>query len=261
MFLQGEMMYVSALGKGVLVTNSQRVAVDLLEKRSNIYSDRQSFISAGEFATRKLFLAMTPYGDLYVVDSLTFTYADLIFQRWRRFRRVVVEGFSKSVVHRFYPIQGREALMLALALIKSPPDPEKHFYRHALSIMLSVNYHFPPVESEDDPAVVATANHLERMIYEMQPGSRLVEFFNEIYSEQVCTHPRHGLPVFIVLRFAKWKRNAKYWFIKDSLMFEGFLGKVADDLVSYRSDAPMRCVILVSDTRGTESIVRVSVPQ
>jgi hypothetical protein len=40
MFLSGEMMYVSALGQGVLVINSQRVAVDLLEKRSNIYSDR-----------------------------------------------------------------------------------------------------------------------------------------------------------------------------------------------------------------------------
>ena len=84
---------------------------------------------------------------------------------------------------------------------------------------------------------------------------------DEIYSEQVCTPPSHRGPVLIVLRFAKWKRNAEYWFIQDSLMFEGFLGKVADDLVSYRGDAPMRCVILVSDTRQTESIVRVSVPQ
>ena len=73
-------MYVSALGQGVLVINSQRVAVDLLEKRSNIYSDRQYFISAGEFATRNLHLSMTPYGDLYVVDSLNFTYADLVFK-------------------------------------------------------------------------------------------------------------------------------------------------------------------------------------
>ena len=135
-------MYVSALGQGVLVINSQRVAVDLLEKRSNIYSDRRNFISAGELATRNLPLSMTPYGDLYVADNLIFTYADLIFQRWRRFRRVVVEGFTKSTVHRFYPIQGREAPMLVLALIKSPSDSEKHFQQHASSIMLSVNYHF-----------------------------------------------------------------------------------------------------------------------
>jgi hypothetical protein len=58
-------MYVSALGRGVLVINSQRVAVDLLEKRSNIYSDRPKFISAGDILTRNLDLAMTPYGDLY----------------------------------------------------------------------------------------------------------------------------------------------------------------------------------------------------
>ena len=59
------MMYLSTLGKGVLVINSQRVAVDLLEKRSNIYSDRPNFISAGEILTRHLNLPMTPYGDLY----------------------------------------------------------------------------------------------------------------------------------------------------------------------------------------------------
>ena len=58
-------MYVSALGQGVLVLNSQRVAVDLLEKRSNIYSDRPNFISAGEISTRHLNFPMTPYGDLY----------------------------------------------------------------------------------------------------------------------------------------------------------------------------------------------------
>ncbi|KAN0137781.1 cytochrome P450 [Lactarius tabidus] len=197
----GEMMYVSALGQGILVINSQRIAVDLLEKRSNIYSDRRHLISAGEFATRNLPLSMTPYGDL-----------------WRRLRRVAVEGFSKSVVHHFYPIQGREALMLGLSLIKSPSDPEKHFQRHASSIMLSVNYHFPPVESVDDPAVVASSYLVERMIHEMQPGTRLVEFFTWMR--------------YIPSRFAKWKRNAEYWFVKDSLMFEGLLGKVADDLVN-----------------------------
>ena len=101
----------------------------------------------------------------------------LIFHRWRRLRRVAVEGYSKSIVHHFYPIQGREALMLALAMIKSPSDPEKPFERHASSIMFSVNYDSPPVESEDDPTIVATTHHVERLLHEMQPGTRLVEFF------------------------------------------------------------------------------------
>ena len=60
--------------------------------------------------------------------------------------------------------------------------------------------------------------------------------------------------------FAKWKRNAEYWFAKDSLMFEGLLSKVANDLVSPCMDTPMGCVI-VSDTRRMESIDQASVPQ
>ena len=86
-------------------------------------------------------------------------------------------GFSKSVVPNFYPVQGREALRLGLSLIRSPSDPEKHFQRHASSIMLSVNYHFPPVESEDDPVVVELAKLVEHTVHEMEPGARLVEFF------------------------------------------------------------------------------------
>ena len=97
--------------------------------------------------------------------------------RWRRFRRVAVEGFSKTAVQHFQPIQSREAIMLALALMKSPPTLGKHLKRHPSSILLSVNYHLPPVDSEDDPVVVGIAKHVERLLHEAQPGTRLVEFF------------------------------------------------------------------------------------
>ena len=62
-FLPGEMMYVSALGQGVLVINSQRVAIDLLEKRSTIYSDRPRFISAGDFSTKNMSPGLMQYGE------------------------------------------------------------------------------------------------------------------------------------------------------------------------------------------------------
>jgi hypothetical protein len=67
MYLSGEMMYISALGQGVLVINSQRVAIDLLEKRSNIYSDRPHYIAAGYFLTKNLTFTLSPYGDLYAI--------------------------------------------------------------------------------------------------------------------------------------------------------------------------------------------------
>jgi hypothetical protein len=51
----------------------------------------------------------------------------LIHYRLRRFRRVAAEGFSKSAVQHFHPIQNREAIMLALAMIKSPPNSGEAF--------------------------------------------------------------------------------------------------------------------------------------
>ncbi|KAH9066043.1 cytochrome P450 [Lactarius deliciosus] len=197
----GEMMYISALGAGMLIINSQRVAVDLLEKRSAIYSSRPHYISVGDFLTQNLAFGILPYGD-----------------RLRQFRRVTTAAFSKSTVHDFHPIQSREALMLALALMKNSSTPEKHFYRHAWSIMLSVNYDLPPVESEDDPCLVEIEDHLGRFMHEIQPGTRLVEFFPWLK--------------YVPDRFAKWKRDTQNWFVQDSLMFKRFLGKVNDDLAN-----------------------------
>ena len=184
--LSGDLMYITAFGQGILVINSQRVAVDLLEKRSNIYSDRPRNISLNEFLTENLTFVFTSYGELCVIRHCLIP--ALTLNRWRRFRRPAVEGFSKSVVQDFYPIQSREAIMLALSLMKSPPM-KKHFQRRAWSIVLSLNYHLPPVESEDDPVIVAIADHVLRGLHEMQPGNRLVEYFpwmRYIPSRYVC---------------------------------------------------------------------------
>ncbi|KAH9047140.1 cytochrome P450 [Lactarius hengduanensis] len=150
--------------------------------------DRPQSISLNEFLTEGLLFVFTGYGDL-----------------WRRLRRPAVEGFSKSVVSDFYPIQSREAIMLALSLIKSPPM-KKHFQRHSWSIILSINYHLPP----------GIINHVLRVLHELEPGARLVEYFPWMR--------------YIPNKLAKWKRDAQYWFIHDSLMYERLLGKVADDL-------------------------------
>ena len=167
----------------------------------------------------------------------------------RRFRRVTAEGFSKSAVKRFYPIQNREAMMLALSLMKNA-TPEKGFQRHTTSIMFSVNYHFPPVESEDDPRVMGIADRSQRMLKEMEPGARLVEYFPWLrYVPSMCVAHRiisRGSPI-LQCRFAKWKRNAQYWFIQDMLMLKRLLSNVSQDLVCARcTSPPIRGIIRVT---------------
>jgi hypothetical protein len=42
--------------------------------------------------------------------------------------------------------------------------------------MLSVNYHLPPAESEDDPNVVGVEKQARRLLHEVKPGTRMVEY-------------------------------------------------------------------------------------
>ncbi|KAH9165024.1 cytochrome P450 [Lactarius sanguifluus] len=197
----GEMMYVSVLGQGLLVLNSRRVAVDLLEKRSNMYSDRPHNIVLCDYMSEGLSLASTPNNDLL-----------------RRFRRATMDSFSKSGVSIFQPVQHREAMMLALDLMKNPPDRETHLRRHSMSIMLSINYHLPPAQSESDPLLVGITDRIRHISHTLEPGAHLVEFFPWLrYAPSM---------------FAKWKREAQLWFVETTSLFERLVSNVADDLAN-----------------------------
>ena len=240
MHRSGEMMYISALGNGLLVLNSQRVAADLLDKRSNIYSGRPRYISANDYLTGNMTMVLAPYCDMYAIDALSYIFS-LILPRVRRFRRVAAEGFSKSAVKQFYPIQNREAIILASFLMNNPIQ-EKDLQRHTTSIMFSVTYHLPPLESEDDPHVAGITNLLQRIMQEMQPGARLVEYFPWLrYVPSRCVvHSTIDCepPPTLQCRFAKWKRDAQYWFIQDTLMLKRLLSNVSEDLVCAHCTGP-----------------------
>jgi hypothetical protein len=253
MHRSGEMMYISALGTGVIVLNSQRVASDLLDKRSNIYSGRPRYISANEYLTENLALVLSPYGDLYAINTQLYFSSSLITSpSVRRFRRVTAEGFSKSASQSFYPIQNREAIVLTLSLMNNPTKEKlKNFQRHTASIMFSVNYDLPPVEAEDDPRVVGIQDSLQRLLHEMQPGARLVEYFPWLrYVPSRCVADRavdRGFPQILQCRFAKWKRDAQHWFIQDTLMLQRLLDNVSEDLVCARCTNPLtRSIIHVT---------------
>jgi hypothetical protein len=44
----GPLVYVEALGQPMLIINTQRIALDLLEKRGAIYSDRPYLAMGGD---------------------------------------------------------------------------------------------------------------------------------------------------------------------------------------------------------------------
>lgn len=60
----GDVVYLNALGRSIVVLNSQKAAADLLGRRGRVYSDRPRFIMASEILTGGLEVTFLPYGTL-----------------------------------------------------------------------------------------------------------------------------------------------------------------------------------------------------
>jgi hypothetical protein len=59
-----ELVYLNAASQPIVVLNSQRVAIELLDQRSGIYSDRPRNIVVCDIMTKGLFFGLARYGDV-----------------------------------------------------------------------------------------------------------------------------------------------------------------------------------------------------
>ncbi|KAI0301682.1 cytochrome P450 [Multifurca ochricompacta] len=195
------MIFMTALGQPMLFLNTQKTASDLLEKRSSIYIDRPRFIVVGEIITRGMSIAMSQSTDL-----------------WRRMRRAAVESFSKNAVKNYHAIQTREAVFFTSNVVSRPADIEKHIRRTTASIILSVAYDRPSVEGDDDRTVLRVNEHSEKVAATAAIGAHWVEFLPWM---------KH-----IPSRFAKWKRDAEYYYEDINSVYQELFSKVQNDLAN-----------------------------
>jgi hypothetical protein len=59
----GDVIYLNAAGQSIIVINSQKAAVELLDRRAMIYSDRPRNVIACDIMTGGLMLGFAPYGE------------------------------------------------------------------------------------------------------------------------------------------------------------------------------------------------------
>ncbi|KAF8921828.1 cytochrome P450 [Mucidula mucida] len=121
--VHGEIVSYTVLGHPVVVVNSARVANELFEKRSNIYSDRPSFNMAAGLMKWAWNLALMPYSD-----------------KWRIHRKTFHQYFQPSKVAAFHSIQMNATVTLLQHMLKSPDQFFNHVRNHAGSIILRITY-------------------------------------------------------------------------------------------------------------------------
>lgn len=100
-------MSVTMLGQVIVILNSTQSAVDILDKKSSIHSDRPMMAMSGELVGWKYTLALTPYGD-----------------RFREYRRMLHQSAvgSRGNLEPFLPIVELEAHKFLQRVMDSPAD-------------------------------------------------------------------------------------------------------------------------------------------
>lgn len=112
----GPIFSLNMAGTPIIILNTHKVAADLLDRRSTIYSDRPKSIMAGEILTGGVFLVFTRYGEL-----------------WRRMRRASHEEFSFTACKKYQQVQTREAYALVADIIA-----DRHEWREHLMLYVSL---------------------------------------------------------------------------------------------------------------------------
>ncbi|KAI0712389.1 cytochrome P450 [Earliella scabrosa] len=120
--IYGNIMYFRVLGRSIIVLNDEQTAIDLLEKRSAIYSSRVYSPVIPMIALDWSFGAM-PYND-----------------SWRHHRRLFSRYFNSTAVTRYRPIQRDDVHRLLLALLDSPERHREHIHHTLGALVIKATY-------------------------------------------------------------------------------------------------------------------------
>ncbi|KAG8877873.1 hypothetical protein FRB97_002944 [Tulasnella sp. 331] len=120
----GPLNYISILGRPILIINTQEVALDLLEKRAAIYSDRPRFVMLSELSDMGHAAAFMGYGNMH-----------------KKHRKLLAQSLHPRIVERDYvSIQEGFTFHLAKALLDDPNDFITHLERCVHGTLQTIAY-------------------------------------------------------------------------------------------------------------------------
>ncbi|EKM56472.1 uncharacterized protein PHACADRAFT_207702 [Phanerochaete carnosa HHB-10118-sp] len=156
----GNIIHLNLLGQPMVVLNSAKHAIELLDKRSNIYSDRPALMMGGEIVGWKYTLVLTPYGRR--------------FREYRRFIAKLIGGPTQMQTH--LPLEEYETRRFLKRILNNPEGVAEHIRKMAGCIILKLSHGYEVREGHDHLIeLVDTAT--EQFSMATSPGAFLVDVF------------------------------------------------------------------------------------
>ncbi|KAG2151901.1 cytochrome P450 [Suillus cothurnatus] len=154
----GDISHVEVLGQHTMVLNSYKTAMDMLDKKSSIYSDRPVLPMAGELVGWKHILGLSPYGDR--------------FRRYRKnFHRAIGSRAAFDIYNSVEEIETRRFLKRVLT---KPDQLQEHVRHTAGAIILRISYGYE-VKENNDPFVDLADRALEEFSQATAHGAFMVD--------------------------------------------------------------------------------------
>ncbi|KAG5723754.1 O-methylsterigmatocystin oxidoreductase [Termitomyces sp. T112] len=178
----GKICSIKIFSQPIVILNSAKIANDMLDKKSPIYSDRPVLQMGGNLVGWKNTFVLLPYGD-----------------RFRRFRRLFhgIIG-SRASMKQFFHIEELETHKFLRRVLAKPADLAEHIRHTAGAVILRISHGYE-VKENNDPFVDLADKATYQFSLATAPGAWLVDVL------PILRHVPSWFPG------AGFKRTAKEW--------------------------------------------------
>ncbi|KAG7451809.1 cytochrome P450 [Guyanagaster necrorhizus] len=178
----GDIVSVSVLGRRLVIINSAQMAINILDRKSSIYSDRPVVGMGGELIGWKESLALMPYG-----------------ARFRNHRRLAHQLFgSNATMKRFLPMLEQETRRCLNRIVIAPGSLSEHIQKTAAAVILQISHGYM-IQEKDDPFVELAERTVNQLSLATTSGGFLVNLI------PILIHIPDWFPG------AGFKRTAREW--------------------------------------------------
>ncbi|KAG6827613.1 hypothetical protein H0H92_011103 [Tricholoma furcatifolium] len=155
----GEICSATVFGQPMIIVNSAKAAHEMLNKKSNIYSDRPVLEMGGNLVGWKNSLVLLPDGD-----------------RFRRFRRLFHStiGSRATMKQQFSHVEESETHKFLQRLLTDPANLAAHVRHTAVAIIMRISHGYA-VQEKNDPYVKIADAASNMFSASTVPGKYLVD--------------------------------------------------------------------------------------
>ncbi|KAG2072078.1 cytochrome P450 [Suillus decipiens] len=154
----GPISHIEILGQHIIVLNSVKHAVDMLDKKGTVYSDRPVLPMASELVGWKHVMGLLPYGD-----------------RFRQYRKNIhkIMG-NRAALHVYHPIEEIETRRFLKRVFLNPEQLQAHVRHTAGAIILRICYGYE-VKENNDPFIDLADRAMDQLSRSAAPGAFMVD--------------------------------------------------------------------------------------